>query len=783
MGHHPAFRPFAAIILFVLIAAFGAPGPAGAQVPVPEPAQGQPAAPPEPTPEQIDDLLTTLEDEQARTRLIEQLRLLRQAQEAVDEPAALETAGAAALSWLSEQLVTLGRQVQMIGTAFTGLPDLSAWARAQVTDPDARQRWAEILVNVAIILGGGMVGYVFVTLLLTGPRHGIARRAPERALARVPRLLLYTFVSLVPLVAFGLVAYGAISVVEAETRVRVPVLALVNATVITGAVMVLARAVLAPRAPALRVLPMTDATARHLYRWVRRIVIVAVFGYFVAEAAVLLGLSTGARNGLIALVGLVIAAMLILLVLQHRRHLRQSIRNVAPRAGRFAMLARQFGDIWHLLAIVYIIVLYGIWALDVPGGFGFMLRATAWSVVIILAAWLLGRGADFLVRRLRAISAEQAPRFPGIERRAGLYLQVLRRVLTVIITILAALGLLWAWGVPSFAWTETPIGRDLIGSVASIIFVLIIAAVAWEVVRAAVERQLAETDGNGQPVQRSARVRTLLPLLRSAMLVVLLTVVTLIVLSEMGINIAPLLAGAGVIGLAVGFGAQSMVKDVITGFFILFEDAISIGDVVNVAGQGGLVEDMSIRSVKLRDLSGNVYTIPFGEVTTVMNMTKEFSFYLLDIGVAYREDCDEVIEVVKQLGAEIQADPVFGAEILEPIEILGVDAFANSAVIIKARIKTKPIKQWMVGREFNRRMKRRFDELGIEIPYPHMTLYFGQDKQGAAPPANLSVQAPDLTEALSGRQPEAAPRGRGKARASRTPDRPGDASADGGSGS
>jgi small conductance mechanosensitive channel len=215
--------------------------------------------------------------------------------------------------------------------------------------------------------------------------------------------------------------------------------------------------------------------------------------------------------------------------------------------------------------------------------------------------------------------------------------------------------------------------------------------------------------------------------------------VILIVLSEVGVDIGPLLAGAGVVGLAIGFGSQTMVKDVITGAFLLFENAISVGDVVSVAGTSGSVEGLSVRSIRLRDMSGNVHTIPFSSVDAVTNMTREFSFYTMDIGVAYREDTDHVTEVIKDIVEEMRREPEFGAFILEPLDVLGVDQFADSAVIIKARIKTLPIKQWMVGREFNRRMKKRFDALGIEIPFPHQTVYFGVDKNGAAAPAHIRL--------------------------------------------
>jgi len=239
----------------------------------------------------------------------------------------------------------------------------------------------------------------------------------------------------------------------------------------------------------------------------------------------------------------------------------------------------------------------------------------------------------------------------------------------------------------------------------------------------------------------AARARTLLPLMRTTALIVIAVFVSLAVLSEIGFNIGPLLAGAGVIGLAIGFGSQKLVQDVITGLFILIEDTLAVGDVVRLdADHSGVVEALSIRSVKLRDLSGNVHTLPFSEVKTILNMTKEWSYYVFEVGVAYREDIDHVMEVLKEIGKEMQADSEYGPVIMEPLEVLGLDKFADSAIIIKARIKVKPpLRQWAVGREFNRRMKARFDAEGIEIPFPHQTLYFGVDHKGDAPPAHVAM--------------------------------------------
>jgi small-conductance mechanosensitive channel len=230
--------------------------------------------------------------------------------------------------------------------------------------------------------------------------------------------------------------------------------------------------------------------------------------------------------------------------------------------------------------------------------------------------------------------------------------------------------------------------------------------------------------------------------LRNLATVVIMVVAIITVLGQLGVQIGPVLAAAGIVGLAVGFGAQTLVKDVINGFFILLEDQIRVGDVVQVAGQGGVVEKVNLKMIVLRDLAGNVHYVPNGSIDLVTNMTKDYSRYVFDVGVAYREDVDEVIQIIREVDEKLRSDPDFGPDILEPMEILGLDQFADSAIVIKARTKTRPIQQWRVAREFNRRLKRRFDEKNIEIPFPHVTLYMGEDKQGQAAPMRVMMKQP-----------------------------------------
>ncbi len=373
------------------------------------------------------------------------------------------------------------------------------------------------------------------------------------------------------------------------------------------------------------------------------------------------------------------------------------------------------------------------------------MRAAALSAIVVVVASLVTLGGVDLVNRQLTISPDLARRLPFLQQRVNRYAPVLIGAVRGAIDLVALMLIIEVWGLDPVSWLATAAGERLLEGAATIALSLAISVAIWELAGVFIEVYLSRSGGDGSPVERSARMRTLLPLARRTLAIILSGVVFMVLLSEIGLNIAPLLAGAGIAGITIGLGAQSLVKDVINGLFILAQDSVAVGDVVTVAGCTGLVEQMSIRSIRMRSLDGTVIVVPFSEIGTVRNLTKDFSYALFDIGVSYREDVDEVVEVVTALADELRADPDYGWRILEPIEVLGLDQFADSAVIIKARIKTRPIQQWNVLREFNRRLKRRFDELGIEIPFPHRTLYFGVDKHGDAPPMRVSAAFADAT--------------------------------------
>jgi small conductance mechanosensitive channel len=280
----------------------------------------------------------------------------------------------------------------------------------------------------------------------------------------------------------------------------------------------------------------------------------------------------------------------------------------------------------------------------------------------------------------------------------------------------------------SFTW------EIIIKSSLRISLILFLSWVATKIILKLIQRfekrLVQKSSEAGDPLSEAEkRIETIVSLVKKAVLLAFWLTVGLILLKEFGVEIGPILASAGVVGVAFGFGAQNLVRDVIAGFFIILENQIRLGDVAIINGTGGLVEEINFRTTILRDLSGVVHIFPNGTITTLSNMTNEWSAYVFEIGVAYKENTDHVIEIMRQVGQELQADETFGPKILEEPEIFGVDKFDDSAVVIKGRLKTSPIRQWEVGREFLRRIKLAFDEHEIEIPFPHRSIYFGEQSK------------------------------------------------------
>ena len=405
--------------------------------------------------------------------------------------------------------------------------------------------------------------------------------------------------------------------------------------------------------------------------------------------------------------------------------------------------------VWPFILIVLLTAFAGVMILDVLGyrytaRFIWLHGLETLSIVLgsrLVLLFLLIYGAQRLVHALY----DPGRRWHDPTRRqaAERSLAVFRAVSQIVLSVAALLLILELWGVSVWSVLSSQAGsqivrRAFVGLLTISVVLMVIQG--SNVLAEYILRPRLNAEGEARELGR--KLRTLTPLVQTILKVVVVFIAVLVLLEQVNIRTGPLLAGLGLFGLAIGLASQSLIKDIINGLFILFEDSLSVGDIVTVRGISGMVEKITLRVVVLRDLQGDVHVVPNSSIDLVTNKTKVFSRYLLDVGVAYREDVDTVMGVLREVDEGMRQDMQYGYNMLEPIEMLGLDRFGDSAVYVRARLKTRPGKQWEVGREFNRRMKKVFDERGIEIPFPHRTVYWGLPKEGSQPSIRLSVNDP-----------------------------------------
>ncbi|WP_135212915.1 mechanosensitive ion channel family protein [Vitreimonas flagellata] len=295
------------------------------------------------------------------------------------------------------------------------------------------------------------------------------------------------------------------------------------------------------------------------------------------------------------------------------------------------------------------------------------------------------------------------------------------RIARFAIGVAVVLAILRIWGFDYADLREGPLGA-VFGIATRVALILFVSFAAIEVLNLAIANIFARIAKRARNARRAAQVRTLAPLLSGIITTLFVLIAAMMTLSEFGVEIGPLIAGAGIVGLAVGFGAQTLVKDFLTGIFLIVEDTVSIGDIIGIGEFGGVVEDMSLRTIKLRDFDGTLHVFPYSEAQVIHNRTKSFSFAVFNLSVDYSADIPRAIDVMKETGAALRADPDFASLIIDDIEVVGVDQLADSAVVLKARIKTHPAKQWAVQREYLKRVKAAFDAAGVVIPFPTLKL-------------------------------------------------------------
>jgi small-conductance mechanosensitive channel len=766
--------------------------PAQAQLAALTGATAPPAAPPALTEAQAKQVLDVLTDDTKRKQFIAVLENMAKALPAPAPTTALplrpDGVGAQVLQDVSSHLGEVSKELVSTTQAVTDFPLMVHWLRTLADDPDAKAQFLDVGWKlIAVCAAAGLAEALVIRLLRrmrraidhmtdegvwhSQPGHeaapsavapdaqspdaqpagggeatpGDRRRTPTTVilLRRIPYVLARVVIDLVPVGVFAAVAFGMLSTpVGSPATARLVILALVNAYLVCRLATCAARMMVSPVSQRLRLIAMTDQTAAYVMVWVRRLTAVAAFGYALSAVATVFGLYPSAQDAVLKLVALIDHLFLVIIVLQCRHAVAQRLEPAADKRGVLTVLRRRLAAVWHYIAIFYIVALWLVWALEVRNGFSrlfhfFVVTSVVLALTRLSAIVLLGA-----LDRLFHLTPETAARYPALESRAGRYYPLLRATLNAAIFVCMVLALFEVWGLDPFNWfVAGALGSRLVSALSAIGLTLLLALAVWEFTNAAIERRL-ETLSRDLQSARSARLRTLLPMLRTTLLIIIVTVAGLMVLSQIGINTAPLLAGAGVVGVAVGFGSQKLVQDIITGLFLLLENAMQVGDTVNLAGLTGTVEYLSIRTIRLRALDGSVHIIPFSAVTSVTNMTRDYSYAMIDVAVGFNEEPDAIGDILRAVATEMRAEPAWKLALVADLEVMGLEKFTDTAWVMRVRIRTQPTRRWAVQREFNRRIKYRFDKLAIESPFTSTRILSTVPPPPAEAPATQAVAPP-----------------------------------------
>lgn len=507
-----------------------------------------------------------------------------------------------------------------------------------------------------------------------------------------------------------------------------------NAFVVIELLKIGLRIVFLARFPGLRLLTAANENTRFYYRWLARIINLLGYGFLVASPLIEAYISYALAQAVSTVIAISAFIYGVWVVISKRIAIRNALLRVSDYTPLMSIFVKILAYIWHLLALGYFFMLLVVTLLYSEKSLPYILKGTLKTLIIVGAGLLTSSLLTEFTSRRITLPEYWSRIVPSIERQLNAYIPLLLRVIRFILLITVILSVLSAWNLINLdAWIQSNAGQAFINRWLGAFLILLFSAIIWIVFCGIIEHRLSPDTGSGRP---TARAETVLSLIKNAVAILMISVCLMMVLSQIGINIGPLIAGAGVLGLAVGFGAQTLVKDIITGIFIQLEGAMNTGDFVTVDGISGIAERITIRSVALRDLAGTYHLIPFSSVTTVSNFMRGFAYHVGEYGISYNDDIDEACEQL-QLAFNELAEGEHCQSILEPITILGVSSLGDSSVNIRIRIKTLAGEQWTVGRAYNRLVKLYFDRAGIEIPYPHQTLYFGENKEGTAPPLKV----------------------------------------------
>ncbi|MGI9417226.1 MAG: mechanosensitive ion channel domain-containing protein [Geminicoccaceae bacterium] len=662
-------------------------------------------------------LLDVLQDDQARAELIEKLTALTEEDEQPAKVAPLSLARQAANA-------TRSAVEEASGFASRIWRDVSEIGGGDV---DLGQ-----LTTAHLPLIGVIAATFAILMILRILRRPLFRRMAVHAekSSVIGDLLWLIGTVLIDAVAVLLAFTGghalALGIFGEAGRIGVDQSLFLNGFLAVELVKTVLRGATSPGSAALRFLPIGDLAASFAYR--RGSAIASTIGYGVLVAAPIATLWISSAFGR-AVAVLAMAAALVLALFGIWRLKSLLDEDVAATPGKADLTGRALSvvdRIWPWLASLYAITAFAIAVVRAEEGLYYILEATARSALAIILGVALVTLIGRVIKKEVPLPASLRSDMPQLGRRLDGVVPTFLKGSRLVVLIAVTLAIVDAWDLVDVGgWLTSSSGEALFNGVVSALLIGVIAYLLWLAFMSWVEYRLSGSYGR----LAGARERTLLSLFGNAITIVVITIAVMLALSELGVNIGPLLAGAGVIGLAIGFGAQKLVQDIITGVFIQFENAINTGDVVTVAGTTGTVERLSVRSIGIRDVAGTYHLIPFSTVDQVANFNRGFAYHVAEIGIAYKESVAEAKEAMVAAFERLKEGEL-GPHLLDDLDMQGVHALGDSAVVVRARLRTAPGEQWAVGRAYNEVVKEVFDERGIDIPFPHLTVYAGTDKEG-----------------------------------------------------
>ncbi|MEN3793329.1 mechanosensitive ion channel domain-containing protein [Fulvimarina sp. MAC3] len=746
-------RRFSTAVLMIAAAIFFAQiTPGHAQSPISSSSAAS-AASSETTKEpSLDDLISILENEKTRGKLLESLKAAAYqapANESEDEgivkaPNPDQTLPAR----IAEGVRTF------VGSASSAGSDILQSLRSSGTVLSGAGS-LDIPAILTAVLPVGLVAIVVFLVLGLGRivKAPIFRRLAETSAHASPinKLLLLILSGLIDALSIILSWAGGIvaASVFANGQPGFNQQLFLNAFLVIEMIKVVLALFVSPNYPALRLTPFSNRQASYWYFWLSRFI--SVLGYtFLFVAPVIRSASTVQAADATRFI-VVIACVLVglFLILKNRGTVRERLKRAKKNGDSSvgAHINAFIGQIWWIVAIGFILAAFIVWLRSPEEGLRFLTLGTLKTIGAMAVGGLIVSVLSRWIASGIPIPETVKDKLPLLERRVNSFIPNALTVVRVFVVVAVLAYVLEAWSIVSYSnWLATSTVQAFVGGLVGGGIILCIGVAIYIAVSSWIEYRLNPNYGTIP----TARERTLLSLFRNAFTIAMVVIVTMLVLSQIGIDIAPLLAGAGVVGLAIGFGAQKFVQDIITGAFIQIQNAMNEGDIVEVNGVTGTVEQLTVRSVGLRTVDGTWCLIPFSSVDQVANYSKDFAYYVADIGVAYRENTDDVEDMMVDAFQELKTTSV-AENLIGEMEMWGVQELGDSAVVMRGRVMTKPGTQWGIGRAYRGIIKRMADERGIEIPFPHMTVWFGEDRQGSAPP----IRVADKNAAKASRQIEA----------------------------